>query len=102
MDLAHQLCLWADELRAAAGNGLQFNSNPYDRANYERIWSIAAEMFACAVGQPVEELVPILARTLEQTTPLAVGDAIVINDVGQILLIQRADSGLWATPGGGF
>ena len=102
MDLAQQLCLWADELRAAAGNGLQFNSNPYDRANYERIWSIAAEMFACAVGQPVEELVPILARTLEQTTPLAVGDAIVINDVGQILLIQRADSGLWATPGGGF
>jgi hypothetical protein len=25
MDLAQQLCLWADELRAVASNGLQFN-----------------------------------------------------------------------------
>ena len=46
MDLAHQLCLWADELRAVASNGLQFSSNPYDRANYERIGHVAAAMFA--------------------------------------------------------
>jgi hypothetical protein len=102
MNLAQQLCLWADELRAVASNGLQFNSNPYDRANYEQIGRIAAEMFARAVDRPVEELVPILAKTLGQATPLAVGDAIVINDGGEILLIQRADSGLWATPGGAF
>ena len=102
MDLAQQLCLWADELRAVASNGLQFNSNPYDRANYERIGRIAAEMFARAVDRPVEELAPILAKTLGQATPLAVGDAIVINAAAEILLIQRADSGLWATPGGAF
>jgi ADP-ribose pyrophosphatase YjhB (NUDIX family) len=102
MDLAQQLCLWADELRAIAGNGLQFSSNPYDRANYERIRRIAAAIFARAVDRPVEELAPILARTLEQATPLAVGDAVVISDAGEILLVQRADSRLWATPGGAF
>ncbi len=102
MNLAQQLYLWADVLRAIAGNGIRFSSNPYDRANYERILSIAAEMFAHASDRPVEELVPILAKTLGQATPLAVGDAIVINDAGEILLIQRADSGLWATPGGAF
>ena len=102
MDLAQQLCLWADELRAMASNALQFDLNPYNRANYERIWNMAAEMFAHAVDQPIEELQPILARTLGQATPLAVGDAVVINDAGEMLLIQRADSGLWATPGGGF
>ena len=102
MNLAQQLYLWADALRAIAGNGIRFSANPYDRANYERILSIAAEMFAHASDRPVEELVPILAKTLGQATPLAVGDAIVINDAGEILLIQRADSGLWATPGGAF
>ena len=102
MDLAQQLSLWADELRAVASNGLQFSSNPYDRANYERIWHVAAAMFACAVDQPVEEVVPVLAGTLGLATPLAVGDAIVINDAGEILLVQRADSGLWAAPGGMF
>ncbi len=102
MNLLQQLYLWADTLRAAASNGLQFGSNPYDRANYERILSIAAEMFARASDRPAEELVSILAKTLGQATPLAVGDAIVINDAGEILLIQRADSGLWATPGGAF
>ena len=102
VDLAQRLCLWADELRALASNGLQFNSNPYDRANYERTLGIALEMFARAADRPVEELAPILARTLAQSTPLAVGDAVVINDAGEMLLIQRADSGLWATPGGAF
>ena len=33
-------------------------------------------------------------------TPIAVGDAAVIDDEGRILLIQRADNGLWAMPGG--
>jgi len=80
MNLAQQLYLWADALRAIAGNGIRFSSNPYDRANYERILSIAAEMFSHASDRPVEELVPILAKTLGQATPLAVGDAIVIND----------------------
>ena len=102
MDLGQQLCLWADELRAVASNGLHFSSNPYDRANYERVWRVATEIFARAVDQTVEEVVPVLARTLGQSTPLAVGDAIVINDAGEILLVQRADSGLWATPGGAF
>jgi hypothetical protein len=49
MDLAQQLCLWADELRAAAGNGLQFNSNPYDRANYERVRRCSK---SCQVAEP--------------------------------------------------
>jgi 8-oxo-dGTP pyrophosphatase MutT (NUDIX family) len=102
MSIARQLCLWADELRAIAGNGLQFSSNPYDRANYERILNLAVGMFARATNLPVEELAPVLAETLGQSTPLAVGDAIVINAGGEILLIQRADSGLWAAPGGAF
>ena len=43
-----------------------------------------------------------LLRTLDHYTPMVMGDALVINDKGEMLLIQRADSGLWAAPGGAF
>ena len=37
---------------------------------------------------------------LKHTTPFAVGDAAIINADERILLIRRADNGLWAMPGG--
>ena len=43
-----------------------------------------------------------LLSLLDHYTPMVMGDTLVINDDGEILLIQRADSGLWATPGGAF
>ena len=42
----------------------------------------------------------LLAPLLTHVTPFAVGDAAVINDQGEILLIQRSDNQLWAMPGG--
>ncbi|NQW29072.1 MAG: NUDIX domain-containing protein [Ignavibacteria bacterium] len=33
-------------------------------------------------------------------TPLVSVDAFITNDSGEVLLIKRADSGVWATPGG--
>ncbi len=42
------------------------------------------------------------SRLLDHYTPMVMGDALVINDAGEILLIQRADSGMWAAPGGAF
>jgi len=102
MEIAQQLALWADELRAITGNGLQFVKNPYDQANYQRLRQIAAEMFALAGDRPVIEPQKQLSKLLGHYTPMVMGDALVFNAAGQLLLIQRADSGLWAAPGGAF
>jgi len=102
MEIAQQLSLWADELRAITGNGLQFVKNPYDQANYQQLRQIAAEMFALAAGQPKVETHAQLTQLLGHYTPMVMGDALVFNQQGKILLIQRADSGLWAAPGGAF
>ncbi len=98
----HQLALWADELRAIGGNGLKFVKNPYDKANYQRVRRIAAEIFALVDGRPPEMVETLLLNSLDHYTPLVMGDALVVNDAGAMLLIQRADSGLWAAPGGAF
>ncbi len=102
MEISQQLALWADELRAISGNGLHFVKNLYDKANYRRIRQIAAEMLALPDGRSLPETEQIMLHLLNHYTPMVMGDALVIDEAGEILLIQRADSGLWATPGGAF
>ena len=102
MELSEQLALWADELRAISSNGLHFVKSAYDETNYQRVRGIAAEMLALAEGRPLPEVERKLLRILDHYTPMVMGDALVVNDQGEILLIQRADSGLWAAPGGAF
>lgn len=102
MELSDQLVLWADELRAISSNGLQFVKSAYDETNYQRIRDIAAEMLALVDGRPLSAVKEQLLETLDHYTPMVMGDALVINDAGEMLLIQRVDSGLWAAPGGAF
>ncbi len=90
MDLTGQLALWADELRSLTANGLHFVKNPYDKANYERIRQISAEMFALTTNRSQASVEQALLRLLDQYTPMVMGDAIVINEAGEMLLVQRA------------
>lgn len=95
-----QVALWADQLRDISGRGLHYSDNPYERENYAAIQDIAVAMLAAVSGEPIAELETIRGTVLARPTPYAVGDAAVINDAGEILLIQRADNHLWAMPGG--
>jgi ADP-ribose pyrophosphatase YjhB (NUDIX family) len=97
-----QLSLWADKLRDISATGLRFAQNVYDREHFQTVQDIALAMFAAASHVPVEKLEPLRGPVFSRPTPYTVGDAAVINDDGEILLIQRADNGLWAMPGGGL
>jgi ADP-ribose pyrophosphatase YjhB (NUDIX family) len=91
MDLAQQLAMFADRLRDAAAFGLHFSENRYDRA---------VELLALATSELPASFEPLRAPVLSRPTPFVGGDAAIINDQGQILLIQRADNQKWAMPGG--
>ena len=100
MTSAQQLALWADRLRDLSAMGLHFAGNVYDQAHYRAVQDIAMAILALATSGSVEQMEPLRAPVFSRPTPLAVGDAAVIDDQGQILLIQRADNGMWAMPGG--
>lgn len=100
MKLAERLALWADRLRDISAMGLHFAENSYDREHYGAVQSIAMEMLAVVTDEPLEELEPLRAPIFSRPTPLAVGDAAVIDEAGRILLVQRADNAKWAMPGG--
>ena len=100
MRLNEQLAMWADRLRDLSALGLYFAGNLYDRQHYQAVQDIAMAMFALLAGELPERLEPLRGPVFSRPTPFAVGDAAIIDDRGQILLIRRADNGKWAMPGG--
>ena len=102
MNIAAKTALWADRLRDISAQGLRFAENSYDRTRYRAVQDTAMEMYALASGETVGELEPLRETLFSRPTPLAVGDAAVIDPAGRILLLQRTDDHRWAMPGGGL
>jgi len=110
------LVRWGETLAAIARTGLAFTKNLYEQERYEEILKVAGDIRAAAAsalahdGQPVaksgaDDLVLEWMQDVRQgvagyVTPKVAVGAIVGNDKGQILLVQRADSGVWLYPTG--
>jgi 8-oxo-dGTP pyrophosphatase MutT (NUDIX family) len=89
-----------DEIRAIARSGLHFAENPFDRARCERLLEIAAQGYADVTGLESEVIrARFLAETGYATTKLG-ADGAVFDDDGRLLLIRRADDGLWGLVAG--
>ena len=106
---AHQLLRWSETLSAIARTGLGFTESLYERERFEEILRVAADIRRAGelggAGEEPEEVVVEWLRLVGEgvagyvTPKMAVG-AVVSNDRGQMLLVQRADSGQWLYPTG--
>ena len=102
MSIAHQIALWADKLRDISAWGLRYSQNQYDTERYQAIQDTSIAMVSLATGQTVEELEPLRETLFSKVTPNTAGVGAVIDAEGRILLIRRANDGLWALPSGGL
>jgi 8-oxo-dGTP pyrophosphatase MutT (NUDIX family) len=101
MTTADDIRRLADSLRAIATVGDYWSKDePYHRGRYEQIRHVAAELFALADTRGAGEIERTVFRELTHIAPIPVVDAAIVDDEGRLLLIQRADDGLWAMPGG--
>ena len=100
MELAQRLAYLADRLRDVSAFGLHFSQNPYDRAHFQTVQDVALELFALATQEPLERFEALRAPVLSHPTPFVGGDAAIFDNLGRLLLVQRADNGKWAIPGG--
>jgi ADP-ribose pyrophosphatase YjhB (NUDIX family) len=103
---AHDLLRWSEALSGIARTGLGFSENLYERERFEEVLKVAADIrVAAGMELEAEVLVEEWLETVGHGVPgyvtpkVAVG-AVVGNEQGQILLIQRADSGVWLYPTG--
>jgi ADP-ribose pyrophosphatase YjhB (NUDIX family) len=100
------LVRWSEALAGIARTGLGFTESLYERERFEEVLAVAADMRVAAgsaydAGQLVAEWMKMVGQGVPgyQTPKVAVG-AVVGNDEGEILLVQRSDSGVWLYPTG--
>ena len=103
---AQDLVRWSEALAGIARTGLGFTENLYERERFEEVLAVAADMrVAAGSTYDAESLVSEWMKSVGhgvpgyQTPKVAVG-AVVGNDAGEILLVQRSDSGVWLYPTG--
>jgi ADP-ribose pyrophosphatase YjhB (NUDIX family) len=103
------LVRWSEALAGIARTGLAFTESLYERERFEEILKVAADIRVAAghdEGRFDQE--EVLAGWLDSVghgvagyvTPKVAVGAIVGNDEGELLLIQRGDSGVWLYPTG--
>lgn len=100
------LLRWSEALVGLARTGLAFTDNLYERERFEEVLAVAADMRARAPTPfDAEALVHEWTKDAGRgvpgyVTPKATVAALVGNDDGELLLVQRADSGIWLYPTG--
>ncbi|KJF17995.1 MULTISPECIES: NUDIX hydrolase N-terminal domain-containing protein [Acidithrix] len=114
MDISRTTLLrWAEALGGSARTGLGFTKSLYEIERFEEILKIASEIRSCAqisgLGiDPESSGDEIFDHWLQSVgdgipgyvTPKSAIATIVGNEKGEILLIQRSDSGIWLYPTG--
>ena len=107
------LVRWSDALSAIARTGMGFTASLYERERYEEVLHVAADIKAAArdLAEGIEttrETDHFVQEWLDNvgegvpgyvTPKIAIG-AVVGNDDGDILLVQRRESGVWLYPTG--
>ena len=100
------LLRWSEALSAVARTGLGFSENLYERERFEEVLKVAADMRAAAGHHlPADALVEEWMRSVGEgvagyVTPKVAVGAVVGNNRGELLLVRRADSGVWLYPTG--
>ena len=104
------LLRWSEALAAIARTGLAFSDNLYERERFQEVLHVAADIRAAAgdhIGENIE-VAPLIEAWMGQVgegvagyvTPKVAVGAVVGNDRGELLLVQRADNGVWLYPTG--
>lgn len=100
------LLRWSEALAGIAKTGLGFTDSLYEQERYEEIIEVAAEIRVAAgtdfdPDHYIDEWMKGVGDGVPgyQTPKVAIG-AVVYNDAGELLLVQRADSGIWLYPTG--
>lgn len=100
------LLRWSEALAGIARTGLGFTESTYERERFEEVLAVAADI-RHAAGHPfdasqlvVEWMKAVGSGVPGYVTPKVAVGAVVGDDEGRILLVKRADSGIWLYPTG--
>jgi ADP-ribose pyrophosphatase YjhB (NUDIX family) len=107
------LLRWSESLSAIGRTGLGFTESLYERERFEEVLKVAADIRVAARAEAegldsAAEAEIVVSEWLEvvgegvagYVTPKVAVGAVVGNDREELLLVKRADSGVWLYPTG--
>ncbi len=100
------LLRWSESLAGIARTGLGFTQSLYEKERFEEVLAVAADIrvaagFSFDPGDVVNDwLREVGDGVAGYVTPKVAVAAVVGNEDGELLLVQRADSGVWLYPTG--
>jgi ADP-ribose pyrophosphatase YjhB (NUDIX family) len=103
---ASDMLRWAEALSGIARTGLGFTQSLYERERFDEVLRVAADIRHAATEEAEadalyeEWLASVGSGVPGYVTPKSAVAAIVGNEQGELLLTQRADSGVWLYPVG--
>src|SRR4051794_31627242 len=103
---AADLLRWAESLSGIARTGLGFTQSLYEKERFQEVLRVAADIRAAALEEAKSDalfeewLASVGDGVAGYVTPKVAVAAVVANEAGEILLTQRADSGVWLYPVG--
>ncbi|HEX4540042.1 MAG TPA: NUDIX hydrolase N-terminal domain-containing protein [Acidimicrobiales bacterium] len=103
---SRDLIRWSESLSAIARTGLGFTENLYEQERFEEVLKVAADIRVAASAEA--DAATVVAEWLDAVgegvagyvTPKVAVGAVVGNEQGELLLVKRADSGVWLYPTG--
>jgi ADP-ribose pyrophosphatase YjhB (NUDIX family) len=109
-DFTRELVRWSETLAAIARTGLGFTQSLYEQERFAEVLHVAADIKAAAdealeVRRERDHFIQEWMESVGEGVPgyvtpkVAVG-AVVGNELGEILLIQRRETGVWLYPTG--
>ena len=103
---AQDLLRWSEALSGIARTGLGFTESLYEKERFEEVLKVAADIRVAAgheleAEMLVEEWLEAVGEGVAgYVTPKVAVGAVVGNEKNELLLVQRADSGVWLYPTG--
>jgi ADP-ribose pyrophosphatase YjhB (NUDIX family) len=91
---------WVRALQGVAQAGLTWSENAFDRARYEQVRGVAAEIAAAVAGLPVQAVADAFSADVGHPTPKVDVRGAVFDREGRVLLVRELSDGLWTLPGG--
>lgn len=91
-----------DELRSIGQNGLRYTDEPTHEERYERILELVSRWYGETFDVNPEEVCGRFREELRRShvTPAVGAQAALFDNVGNVLVQRRADTGAWGLPGG--
>ncbi|WP_298209794.1 NUDIX hydrolase N-terminal domain-containing protein [Ferrimicrobium sp.] len=101
----HELAEWILSLTAIARTGLAFSDSLYERERYDEVLKVVARMQQVAIAENTGVDASVLTEEGPRgvpgyVTPKTAVGAIVLDSSRRMLLVRRADSGVWLYPTG--